>query len=230
MNKLSFVIPTINRFDYLEKCLISLQKTIKPKDIFVHLTIIDDASDDQRVVDFIKNYEINFVDKFDKIFKETRTPGLCETNLKKIWSKHYDDGYDLFLNLDPDAIFNPNWLNKLIELHFLIRNKQKYNIVTPFDTSSHKKHKQNSKYFFQKKTIGGICTLFNRETYKFIVEPCLFPSGSWDWQVCEKMIKNNGSFYCTPVSYIEHIGKISSARDSNLIPLFDKAINFIGES
>lgn len=228
MNKLSLVIPTINRFEYLEKCFISLQKTIKPKDIFINLTIIDDASDDKNVIDFIKNYNVNFVDKFDKIFKESRTPGLCETNLKEIWSKHYDDEYDLFCNLDPDAIFNPNWLVKLIELYFLIKNKSKYNIVTPFDTISHRKYETNSKYI-SKKTIGGICTLFDRITYKSIIEPCLFPSGSWDWEVCDKMKKNNSLFYCTPVSYIEHIGKISSARDSNLIPLFDRAINFIGE-
>lgn len=228
MNKLSFVIPTINRFEYLERCLISLQKTIKPKDIFIHLTIIDDASDDNRVIDFIKNYKIEFVDKCDKTFKEKRTPGLCETNLKEVWGKHHNEGYNLFCNLDPDAIFNPNWLNKLIELYFLTKNIQKYNIITPFHTSSHKKYKNYPKYI-SKKTIGGICTFFDKETYKSIVEPCLFPSSSWDWEVCSKMIHNNCLFYCTPVSYIEHIGKISSARDSNLIPLFDKAIHFVGE-
>ena len=116
MKKLSFVIPTINRFEYLEPCFISLTKTIKPDNIFINLTIIDDASTDENVINFIKKYEPAFANKVNKIFKITRTPGLCETNLKEIWSKDYDEGYDLFCNLDPDAIFNPNWLIKLIEL------------------------------------------------------------------------------------------------------------------
>jgi GT2 family glycosyltransferase len=219
MKKLSFVIPTINRFEYLEPCFISLTKTIKPDNIFINLTIIDDASTDENVINFIKKYEPAFADKVNKIFKITRTPGLCETNLKEIWSKDYDEGYDLFCNLDPDAIFNPNWLIKLIELHTKVGN-----IVTPFDTHSHGRRRIFDNYV-EKNTIGGICMLFDRNIYKTIVEPCLFPSSAWDWEVCRRF-KN---FYCTNPSYIEHIGKMSSARDSNLIPLFDKAINFIGE-
>jgi hypothetical protein len=219
MKKLSFVIPTINRYEYLNQCLISLNKTIKPKDIFIHLTIIDDASDDENTKNYIKNYNCLFADKIDKIFKHTRTSGLCETNLKEIWSKHYDEGYDLFCNMDPDAIVNENWLIKLIELHTKVGN-----IVTPFDTIAHKR-KEIFNDYVSKSTVGGICLLFDKIVYKNIIESCLFPSPAWDWEVCKKF-KN---FYCTNPSYIEHIGKMSSARDSNLIPLFDKAINFIGE-
>lgn len=219
MKKLSFVIPTINRYDYLNQCLVSLNKTIKPKDVFVHLTIIDDASDDENTKNYIKNYNCLFADKIDKIYKQTRTNGLCETNLKEIWSKHYDEGYDLFCNMDPDAIVNKNWLVKLIELHTKVGN-----IVTPFDTIAHKR-KEIFNDYVSKSTVGGICLLFDRNVYKNIIESCLFPSSAWDWEVCKKF-KN---FYCTNPSYIEHIGKMSSARDSNLIPLFDKAINFIGE-
>jgi len=219
IKKISFVIPTINRFEYLKLCLNSLSNTIKPDNMFIHLTIIDDASTDENVISFIENYDTKFADKVDKIYKTNRTPGLCETNLKEIWSKHYNDGYDLFCNLDPDAILNPNWLLKLVELH-----KKVGNIVTPFDTSAHARKQVFSDYV-TKNTIGGICMLFDRDIYKTIIEPCLFPSSAWDWEVCRRF-KN---FYCTNPSYIEHIGKMSSARDSNLIPLFDKAINFIGE-
>jgi len=101
-------------------------------------------------------------------------------------------------------------------------------IITPFDTHSHKRKRVFDDYVV-KDTIGGICMLFDRNMFKNVVEPSLFPSSAWDWEVCEK-IKKYGKFYCTNPSYIEHIGKISSARDSNLIPLFDKAVNFIGES
>ena len=221
MRRLSFVIPTINRFEYLEPCFISLAKTIKPNGVFVHLTIVDDASEDTRTVAYVKEYTPSFVDQIDKSFKVIRTFGLCETNLKEIWSRHYNDGYELFCNLDPDAILNPNWLIKLIELYDKLDSSS---IITPFDTSAHIRNQVFLDHV-SKDTIGGICMLFGRDTYKGIIEPSLFPSSAWDWEVCKK----TKSFYCTTPSYIEHIGKMSSARDSNLIPLFDKAINFIGE-
>lgn len=224
MIKLSLVIPTINRYEYLEPFLISLNKTIKPKDIFIELTFIDDASDDKRVIDYITQYECKFSDKINKIYKNIRTPGLCETNLKKIWSKNYNEGFNLFCNLDPDILFNRNWLIKLLELYSQFGST---GIYTPFNTASHPISKKFNTYCI-KNSIGGICMLFDREIYKKVIEPCLFPSSAWDWEVCKK-IKGNGTFYCTIPSYIEHIGKNSSARDSNKIPLFDRAIDFIGE-
>ena len=120
MKKLSFVIPTINRFEYLETCLNSLKSTIKPDNVFIHLTIIDDNSDDKNVIEFIEKYLPNFADKIDKVYKTERTLGLCETNLKEIWSKHYSQGYELFCNMDPDAIVNKNWLIHIIELYNMV--------------------------------------------------------------------------------------------------------------
>lgn len=226
MKKLSFVIPTINRFEYLETCLNSLNNTIKPDNVFIHLTIIDDNSDDKNVIQFIEKYLPNFADKIDKVYKTERTLGLCETNLKEIWSKHYLQGYELFCNIDPDAIVNKNWLIHIIELYNIVKPKNLYPIITPFHTHSHGIH-SSCKDFITKTSTGGICWLFDRETYTFIIEKNLYPSSAWDWNVCSEMQKHNQLFFCTPNSYIEHIGKMSSARDSNLIPLFDKAINFI---
>lgn len=222
-------MPTFNRLEYLTLCLESLKNTIKPNNIFVNFHIIDDASNED-TKKFINNYDITCFDKFNKHLLEIKSEGVCELNLLKCWDINHKENYDYYCVLDSDTLVNKNWLIKLCDLHNNYSHSYNHLIVSAFDTKNHPTHKKLINCV-EKKSIGGVNMFFNKKTYEEIVRPCLNVSSvSWDWQVVNKIQNTKGClFLVTTPSYIDHIGKISTARDSNIYTFFDQAKNFIGQ-
>lgn len=220
-------MPTFNRLDYLKPCFDTVNTTVLLNNTFAKFNIVDDASNDE-TKQFITQYNFTCFSEVNKDFLAVKSEGVCELNLLKWWAIDFDNNYDLFCVLDSDTIVNKEWLIKIQTLYNEQKQNYRYLIVSSFDT---KNHKIISKHpgFVRKKSIGGINMLFDRKTFMDIVKPCLNVSPvSWDWQVVNKInqVSNSAMLVTTP-SYINHLGKISVARDSTIYTFFDEATNFI---
>jgi GT2 family glycosyltransferase len=197
--KIGLLITTYNREDYLKKCLSSLSDTKKPINTFV--LGIDDGSDDLDARDtIVGSNNCNAVIVRDE-------PRGIHNSIKTGFDFLINEGCDVLINLDPDTIVKPDFIQRLTDM--LLKHPDK--IVTGFNTTTGGRHKPVS-YFdggVYKRTIGGVNMCMTAETYQSIVRPCLV-ANNWDWRVCEAMQKENKYFVALTPSVVQHIGFISS--------------------
>lgn len=210
------VVPTFNRIDYIKQTFSSLIKTVLNNTLVL---IIDDKSDNN-TKQFIKHFD--FIDKhIIRFFKNENK------NMHNSFLYGFDFGLNIrsikyLITLDSDTIHKPNWLEKELELFKKI-NDDKI-IVTGFNTSSHP-IKKSHKDFIEKKSIGGINMIFERNFYKNEIKEILVNvKRGWDWEVIFYFWKKNYKLYCTKPSVIQHIG-IQDIYNKNK-KLYDKATDF----
>lgn len=198
--KIGLLITTYNRPDYLRQCLESL----KAADLTgVDVMIWDSESTDTETRQVIFENK----DMFSFVFMSGYNNGI---------NKAIESGFDVFvnfanydtlINLDPDTIVKPDFIQRLTDM----LSKHPDKIITGFNTTTGGRHKPVS-YFdggVYKRTIGGVNMCMTAKTYQDIVCPCLVDT-RWDWRVCEAMQKQNKYFVALTPSVVQHIGFVSS--------------------
>lgn len=219
--KITILITTYNRPDYLRQCLDSIKRSdLKGAEVW----IIDDASTDIETHELIKKYcysEVNY-----NYTRHLTNMGICETLLSGI-NFAFKEGSDIVINLDSDAIVRNDWIEVLLNLHKKFPDK----IITGFhsitknkDGSERHKMIRGGEGWCEKLSVGGINMLFTKETYEKYAKPalekCITGGGNWDHQTCI----NAGSVICSIPSVVQHIGLKSSLGHMHDIP--DVAVDF----
>jgi GT2 family glycosyltransferase len=200
--KIGIVICTHNRLHYLKKCLKSIKESHIPDNAV--LFFVDDGSEDKKVKDAINKFCQNMNNSF--AFYKVRT-GVHDS-LAMGFRAAIQNGCDVLINIDSDAIVSKNWIEVLINLHISHADT----IVSGFNTLScdvltkqprHPIVAQRENYVL-KKSIGGINMCFNKYVYKKYVEQNL--RDNWDWNVCRRMRVHDKYFVVSTPSVVQHIG------------------------
>jgi glycosyltransferase involved in cell wall biosynthesis len=211
--KIGVVVCTHNRPEYLKQCLASLMSSHLSK--VEQVVIVDDCSDDERTIKLIQNSEI-VNNKFFAMSLQQK--GNISTSLLKGYEYFFSKDYDLVINLDGDAIVNPDFINRIVELKL---NFPK-NIVTGFNCTTKnvdgtERHPivSEAQIHNRKSHIGGINMCIDKYDYEKYMKPILehakdVVGANWDNNLCDKM-KAEGKYFisCVP-SVVQHIGIDSS--------------------
>ena len=195
----ALIITTYNRPGYLNQCLESIKHLTDKPDIFI---IADDYSDDWATMELLQNAIANnwicVRSKANNGIKENLLNG-CETAISK--------GADTIINLDGDAIVQPNFISRLVEL----KTKFPYHIISGFNSRNEDNGKLRNPIISEhegyalKKHGNGINMCFSREQYYNIITPSLEKQGNWDFNST-----HDKPFVIAVPSLVEHIGLNSS--------------------
>lgn len=193
MKTTTLLITTYNRPDYLKKCLASIERA-NIKDILV----VDDCSTDPET--------IRLISKYPRIIKPKRT-GICDSILIGL-QRAFDNGAQVVINLDADAIIRNDFLERMLELHCLFP----YELITGFHsitknangTDRHKIIHEGNAYCF-KQSVGGINLLWTEKKFEYfkpVIKNAMQNNLNWDHQVSI----HAGKILCAVPSLVEHIG------------------------
>lgn len=204
--KLGLVMTVYNRPRELRRTFDSLSKCKFP--LTLEMFIVDDCSSSAQVETIISQFTLPGV--FITKIRNAKNEGMFY-GLRLGWSHFYNNGFDLLMNLDSDALVKPYWLPILLQLHKLFPDT----IVSGFNTLHHPIHEIFPRYC-TKQDIGGINMLFHRDLFP-IVDGCL-GNRDWDWQVCWAMQAAAKLFVVSRPSVVQHIGMTSVAGNGSLHP------------
>lgn len=215
--RIGIVIPVYNRPDYFAKCIKSLERARIPDDAVV--VFIDDASTDPEIQELITLNQI-------------RCRTICITReenagvrvcLKQGIEFLIEDGCDLLMNLDSDAIVRNDFIQVMTNIHAEMPNfiATGFNCQTRNRDGSERhpilgeiKNRDGQICANLKKSVGGIHMVFTPEIYRTIIEPVLEKTikhgGNWDHQVCIKSSEAAKPIACAVPSVVQHIGLVSS--------------------
>lgn len=209
--KISLLITTFNRPNYLKDCLWSLERADLSR--IDEIWIYDDCSTIEETKDLIrdfchKNEKANFM--FSIINRGIKDALLYSYELLFLpLDKFNRFGNDIVINLDSDAIVRPDFVERLLEnIH-----KTGGGILTGFHsttTNANGTERHKIKYDFDdilfKESVGGINFCIDKHAYEKFVKPALNSPGNFDHNSC----LNAGGAWCLKESVIQHIGFDSS--------------------
>ena len=102
--KVSIIIPTKNNLGVLKRCIESIQKKTKYKNI--EIIIVDNASDKKEVTDYYKSLSVKIL---------TYTENFNFSKMNNFAVEHSTGDLLLFLN-DDTKVLDPFWLNDLVSI------------------------------------------------------------------------------------------------------------------
>ncbi|MDR3551212.1 MAG: DUF5672 family protein [Candidatus Babeliales bacterium] len=199
--KIALLLVTYERPGYLKECLESLNRADLSKVDYVY--IIDDNSKDNKTIELIENFKFN-----------NKRPGLTENlenigivkNLYEGYNYLFQQGYDIVINLDSDALVRNDFIDRLIENYIF------NTLLTGFHSTTMNRHVilGETENFYLKKSVGGINFCIDKAAYENFVKPaleqCIKQPTNWD----HVSSLNAGGVYCLKESVIQHIGFESS--------------------
>ena len=199
--KITLLITTYNRPQYLEKCLASLMKAKYPKGCSI--MIVDDASNNERTIELINEFEPGV--KVSR-FQNPSNSGI-KSSLKFGFERAFTDGADLVINLDGDAIVKPEFITKLIEL----KKRHGDKICSGFNCNNTVNPiLETGEYWVIRKHHNGINICINKSDYENYIIKGLEGKDNWDFS----STSSNGCAIACP-SVVQHIGYESSMRHGN---------------
>lgn len=211
--KIGLVITCFNRPEYFSQCLDSLRKTnFKEHDLF--LVIVDDASTDGKTLDLIHNFSLDGV----PIIKKTNLKNSSVSySLKYGFETCFDNGCDVVINLDSDAIVKPLFIDVLIGLYKRFPD----NIITGFNCRTKNKDGKDrheiiavADSHFVKKSVGGINMCMGDTAFRNYMRPALEKvlagQGNWDHLTCIAAFNAGYPVIVSSPSVVQHIGFNSS--------------------
>lgn len=209
---------TFDRFDIFQESIISLLKCLFPEG--TRLFIADDCSSDSRVKQLLYSISRTKRDNLivDVMFRSKNTgcdPNMVDT-IKTVFLK---SGEQFVVTLDSDAIYNPQWLFKMIEARDSV--KDKIGMLSVYDSNFHVIDKPYNDLLNRKKDVGGFACMLNRDIF---LSPDLRVF-AWDWWYVDQCKKRDYAILCTKVSYAQHIGKHGTHLDGT--DKWDQAPNFV---
>lgn len=154
------------------------------------ILIIDDASSDFETIRLISEY--NSIRKLDN-------SGIRSSLLLGV-DQAFNEGNDIVINLDGDAIVRNDFLDVLMNLHKQFTDK----LITGFHSTTAGRHKiiKQGKGWALKESVGGINMLFTRETWERYARPQMDINDNWD----HRTSLASGGVICAVPSVVQHIG------------------------
>jgi glycosyltransferase involved in cell wall biosynthesis len=204
--KVGLLICTYNRSNYLRDCLWSLERAYLSR--VDTIIFSDDSSSDQETITLLKEFQKKRLRKNLPIFLNLSSDNKgIKNSLLFGYEEFFNHGFDLVINLDSDAVVQPDFVNQLLDNYFC-------GIITGFHSTTRnangtERHKilYEESGLYVKQSVGGINFCINKDAYGKYVKPALLqPVGNWDHQSCI----NAGYAYCLKESVIQHIGFDSS--------------------
>lgn len=196
MSKTALIITTFNRSDLLKQCLDSLRECDLSK--VTHLLIYDDSSTDKGVHNIASDFLSNISGIETCRISSDKNRGI-KNSLRNAYE--YCFGYgevEYCINLDPDAIVKPNFINELLKL----KEEFPEHIISGFNCE----HPQNPVisshgHYVKRKHCNGINMLIDRSQYEAIIKPALLSNGNWDYSSTHKL-----PFIISRPSLVQHLG------------------------
>lgn len=214
--KPALIITTYNRPYYLSQCFDTVRAAFIPEVTLI--IIVDDASTDQETINLIKSFTINEI-AIIKIFKkENKT--VCSSLLMGI-ERAFEEGCDVIINLDGDAIVSAWFMDNLLRVKSLYEN----HIITGFNSTTKnrdgsERHRLASYPYIDqesvvfKESVGGINMCFNKEDFEKHIRLALvkgaLKQGNWDHLASISAAKSNEHIAALKKSVVQHIGFDSS--------------------
>lgn len=200
------VVTTYNRPKYLEACLRSLAIANREN---TYVAIVDDASPDPHVY----TITLRYCNVWNSLIRKSRNSGICKS-LKTGFDLLIAQGCDVIMNLDPDAVVRPDFVQRMAEMV----KQYPFTISTGFNTLSHDDKSRRPRHAIvqqyadhaTKRSIGGINMAMTPKFYRLYVEPNLISDKDWDWRVSNALARRNNLFRVVTPSIIEHIGEEST--------------------
>jgi hypothetical protein len=197
--KITLLIRSYKRHEYLKECLKSLKKT--DLDFFYQKIILDDNSQDLKLIPIYE--EFRFIGFDIKVNLSNEKQNSFVSCLELVSKKS-----DYVLYLDNDMIVKPHFHSKLLNTYLEIKENLKLTndkiLLTSFDTKKHKIIKRYKNYN-EKKTIGGANMFFHYCLINDFKKWWLFRE---DWGICDGLKNKGGKIFSTKKSYSQHIGAI----------------------
>lgn len=207
--KISLLLTTYNRASYLRQTIASLERADLSG---VDVTVIDDASTDKETIFILEN---EVPKDWEVIFSSEN--GSIKKSLLTGVDYLFNEGYDIVINLDGDALVRNDFVSVLLDLH----DNFPFDLLTGFncdtlnaDGSTRHLILEEGEGYNIKRSVGGINMLVTKQTYADYVRPALEHTlkhtGNWD----NKASINAGRVICAVPSIINHIGYESSMGHS----------------
>ena len=215
--KTALVIPVYNRPEYVVQCFESLKALTTLPDIII---INDDASTDPMLDKLWRslNDDLGIV-YWDTVDKNAGVRARLVSGIDHA----FENGADLVINLDSDAVVKPDFIAHLLTLHTAVGAGE--HIVSGFNckSESNKSLRDNEPYDI-KPFCNGINMCFNKKQYEKYIRPSLLKVGNWDQETSFACQKDNLPFIIAKPSVVQHIGLVSSMGHNHQEP--DRANDF----
>jgi len=205
--KVALIVPYKNRFDYLKKCLDSIDRSDIPNGLY--LLLVNDGSDE------FMTFEISEFKKLSKLNIETVTnkhslgiKGVLKYGFERCFSM----GYDVVISLDSDTIVTKDFFTRLLQLRSMFKD----NVVCGINATNYDKGGLRNpiiadydKFIFKKFT-NGQCLCLNLESYNTFIKPSLSMNGNWDYNASILCQKKDTSVVVAKPTLVQHIGMLSA--------------------
>jgi len=200
--KIWITVPVYNRYKTAKSIIPNIYN--HKKEHFLHIT--DDYSTEYNAFEKFKNYS-------DQI---ERPPKKMGVQLLRCWEfrRFLETDYDLIYMTDSDALHDPNFIDRLLELYEFTKHP-----VCIYNTKWHKNSTINynsNKDFYWRKTMPGISQLYDREMVEKIVKSLDKhgdPIYAWDYRVLEFLGMKSVT---SKTSYVQHFGGPGSIHNKTL--------------
>lgn len=196
--KVSLIVTTFNRPTYLAQCFRSLLAA--DLSALESIIIVDDGSTDPQTKRLIFEFEYPKVNIIRMMMADNK-------GIKRSLLVGYKQAFltsDIAINLDADAVVRPDFIEKLLWL----KNIFKERIVSGFNTTVLNRNPiiRTHRNYFQKKYASGINIVINKEQYTKYVEPALNKPGNWDFESSKLHMADGLSVIVHRPSLLQHIG------------------------
>lgn len=197
--KVSLLITTYNRPNYLKRCLDSVRMADLSKVKLV--VIVDDCSTNKETLDMVKGFEMSGCDLY--ILGKEKNMGIKDS-LKRGYEIAFNRT-DVVINIDGDALVRNDFVNVLMGL----KKQFPDNIVCGFNTLVKNRNPiiEEHETYYKKKYASGINMVINKEQYNKYLLPALnTPIGNWDFMASQKHEADGKEVIVAKPSVIQHIG------------------------
>jgi hypothetical protein len=233
--KIGIVITLFNRPKCTSQCFEYLKRAKIPHGTLI--VLIDDGSKDRESLRLFESFTMDGC-TIHRIRKEVNR-GVKDSI--KLGSEYcFNQGCDLVVNLDNDAIVNNEFMRHILY------NKKKHKgcIVTGFNCNT--LNRDGSQRHFNlgtapgavfKKSVGGINMCYDKAEYEKYLLPALNGKGNWDHQGCINSEKAGKHIVACSPSVVQHLCEPSAmghneppdvAEDFKPLSLYD--VTLIGAS
>lgn len=215
--RVSLIITTFNRPEYLSRCFQSL----KAADLsgLDSIIIVDDGSTDPDTRKLINEFSYEGANIL-RVLKNHNS-GI-KNSLILGYSMAFPQA-DIVMNLDGDAIVRADFVSKLIAL----KKQFPDNIVSGFNTTVLNRNPIISEHdgYYKKKYCSGINMVINKEEFEKYLSPSLKEPHNWDFETSKKHLADGKEVIVSKPSLLQHIG-IRSSLGHGVTELPDIAEDF----
>jgi hypothetical protein len=221
---IAYAVLIHERFDYLKDCLSTLLAA-DYGELKVNFFLIDDGSEDPRIVDLLTDCASKF--PFVRVHfceKTQSTSGAVTNRALSIMLEH--GPYDIYGFGDPDCLYHPSWLQQTLRLKlWLMENYQghKVGMVSGYNSVSKDFHiwldEGDSPYgqFVVKRQMGWPSVLVTPE---YILSVGLMHENPQDENLYTRRLQELGfANFCLKESLVEHVGQNSLLNNYRSTPV-----------